>query len=250
MIDFAVISPFLARNVELTVDWRLRLHRTASLKLQWSICQITLTSQLRPPPMLWKPEMDITAEVANEFWSGMASFKPKCGRQQGPCLALEASVAFRTFGAVSSILQPKIQTWLQRLSAYRRFWRDNHLPADWLETTRCGRPRFRETSITGRHSWRDVVTSDSLAGWWHTVSARLADCAAVSKCSYTGAQKHLQNNFRILEKLQVSMSHATPMEMTLGDYPYPDLEVSLIQQRERFKRSLSRVNVLEISEIS
>ena len=34
------------------------------------------------------------------------------------------------------------------------------------------------------------------------------------------------------------MPHATPKELTLGDYPDPDLEVSLIQQRERFKRSL------------
>ena len=30
------------------------------------------------------------------------------------------------------------------------------------------------------------------------------------------------------------MPHATPKELTLVDYPDPDLEVSLIQQRERF----------------
>ena len=46
------------------------------------------------------------------------------------------------------------------------------------------------------------------------------------------------------------MPHATPKEMTLGEYPDPDLEVSIIQQRERFKRSLARVDVLDISEIS
>ena len=108
--------------------------------------------------------------------------------------------------------------------------------------------RFRETSITGRHSWRDAVISDSLARW-HTVSARLADCVAVSKSSHTGAQLHLQNMFKLPKKLQVSMPHAAPKEMTLGEYPDPDLEVSLIQQRERFKRSLARADVLDISEI-
>ena len=46
------------------------------------------------------------------------------------------------------------------------------------------------------------------------------------------------------------MPHATPKEVTLGEYPDPDLEVSLIQQRERFKRSLVRVDVLDISTIS
>ena len=46
------------------------------------------------------------------------------------------------------------------------------------------------------------------------------------------------------------MPHATPKELTLGEFPDPDLEVSLIQQRERFKRSLARIDVLDISEIS
>ena len=120
----------------------------------------------------------------------------------------------------------------------------------WLENTRCGRPRFRETSVICRYFWRDAVTSDSLARWWHTVSARLADCAAVCKSSHTGAQLHLQNIFSILKKLQTAMPHATSKEMTLGECPDLDLEVSLIQQRERFKQSLARVDVLDISEIS
>ena len=46
------------------------------------------------------------------------------------------------------------------------------------------------------------------------------------------------------------MPHATPKEMTLGEYPDPDLEVSLVLQRERFKRTPARVDVLDISEIS
>ena len=46
------------------------------------------------------------------------------------------------------------------------------------------------------------------------------------------------------------MPHATPKELSLGEYPDPDLEGSLIQQRERFKRSLARIDVLDISEIS
>ena len=56
------------------------------------------------------------------------------------------------------------------------------------------------------------------------------------RCSVTPAQ-HLQ-----------SLEEVT--EITLGDYPDPDLEVFLIQQRERFKRSLARVHLLDIPEIS
>ena len=36
--------------------------------------------------------------------------------------------------------------------------------------------------------------------------------------SHTGAQLHLQNIFNLLKRLQASMSHATPKEMTLGEY--------------------------------
>ena len=68
--------------------------------------------------------------------------------------------------------------------------------------------------------------------------------------THTGAQVNLQNIFKLLKKLQASMPHATPKEMTLGEYPDPDLEVSPTQQRERFKRSLARVDVLDTSEIS
>ena len=46
------------------------------------------------------------------------------------------------------------------------------------------------------------------------------------------------------------MPPATPKEMTSGEYPDPDLEVSLIQQREWFKRSLARVDLQDIPEIS
>ena len=46
------------------------------------------------------------------------------------------------------------------------------------------------------------------------------------------------------------MPHATPQEMTLGEYLDPGLQFYLIQQRERFKRSLARVDVVDISEIS
>ena len=46
------------------------------------------------------------------------------------------------------------------------------------------------------------------------------------------------------------MPHATPKELTLGEYPDLDLEVSLIQQRERFKHSLARIDVFDTSAIS
>ena len=125
------------------------------------------------------------------------------------------------------LLQPKIQTWLRKLSAYWRLRRNMRLPLDrstarpphWLEATRCGRPRFRETSITGGHSWRDAVTSDPLARWRHTVSARLTDCNVLSKSPHFGAQLQLQNIFKFLKKLHVSMPHATPKELTLGEFP-------------------------------
>ena len=194
-------------------------HSSFCLKLHMSLRHVTVTLQLRLPAMHWKPGIDFTPEFADEMWSGIASLEPRCAREQVPCSLLYASVVFHTFHAISSILQSKIQTWLQRLSAHWRLRHDKQLPPDrstsrpphWLETTRCGRPRFRKTSITGRHSWRDAVTSESLARWWHTASARLVDCAAVSKSSYTGAQVHLQNIFKLLRKLQVSK------EMTLGE---------------------------------
>ena len=82
-------------------------------------------------------------------------------------------------------------------------------------TTRFGRPRFRETSITGRHSWGDAVASDSYARWRQTVSARLAGCAAVSSL-HTLVRSHICRTFsKSCKKLQVSMPHATPKEMTL-----------------------------------
>ena len=217
-----------------------------------------MAAQLKPPAMPWKPEDDITSECANEIWSGIESVEPFCARQQSPCSALKASVVFATLGAISSVLQPKIQNGLERLSAYWNLRHDMREPPDlsaarsphWLGHTRCGRPRFRETSVTGRFFWRDAVTSDSLARWWHTVSARLAECAAVRKSSHIGVQLHLHNIFKILKKLHIPMPHATPNEMTLAEHPDPDLEVSLIQRRERFKRSLARVDLLDVYEIS
>ena len=136
---------------------------------------------------------------------------------------------FKPCGAISSLLQPKIQNWLKRLSAYWNLRHDMREPPDlsaakaphWLEHTRCGRPRFRETRVTGRILWRYAVTSDSFARWWHTVSARLAECAAVRKSLHIGAQLHLHNIFKNLKKLHISMPHASPKEMTLGEYPDP-----------------------------
>ena len=172
MIDFAVIFPALTRNVELTLDLDAPFapHSSICLKLHLSISHITLTSQLRPRPMPWEAEGGVKPVVASGIWSGLESTNPIECREQGPCPVLKASVVFRTFGAESSLLQPKIRTWLQRLSAYWRLRSDMRSPLDrstarpphWLEATRCGRPRFREISITGRHSWRDAVTSDSL----------------------------------------------------------------------------------------
>ena len=111
-------------------------------------------------------------------------------------------------------------------------------------------PRFERQALQADFSGDMLLFSDSLARWWHTVSSRLANCAAVRKSSHIGALLHLHNIFKILKKLHTFMPHATPKEMTLGDCPAPHLEVSLIQQRERFKRSLAGVDVLDISEIS
>ena len=240
MIDYPVISLVLAKNVELNVDLEALFvpHSSLCLELHMSISHVTMTTQLKPLAMSWKTEHDIKPEFANEIWSEIGSAKPFCARQQSPCSVLKASVVFQTFDAISSLLQPKFQNWLKRLSAYWNLRRDMQEPPDlsaakathWLEHTWCGRPRFRETSVTGRFFWRDAVISDSLARWWHTVSARLAECAAVRKSSHICAQLHLQNIFKILKKLHTSMPHATPKEMILGDFSDPDLEVSLIQQ--------------------
>ena len=186
-----------------------------------STSHISSTSQLRPPPMPWEPEGDVKPVVANEIWSGLESVSTVDRRVQEPCPALEASVVFRTFGAESSLLQLQVQTWLRKLSAYCRFRRNIRMPLDrstarpphWLEATRCGRPRFRETGITGR---RDAVTSDSLVRWWQTVSARLADWNVLSTATHIGAQRQMLNIFKLLQKMHVSMPHATPKELTLG----------------------------------
>ena len=68
-----------------------------------------MTTQLKPPAMPWKPDQDITPQCAIEIWSGIGSVEPFCDRQQSPCSVLNASVVFQTFGAISSLIQPKIQ---------------------------------------------------------------------------------------------------------------------------------------------
>ena len=108
MIDFAVISPALTRNVVLSLDLDapFAAQRSFCLKLHLSTSHITSTSQLRPPPMSREPEGDVKSVVANEIWSGLESVSTVVRREQGPCPALKASVVFRTFGAASSLLQP------------------------------------------------------------------------------------------------------------------------------------------------
>ena len=95
MIDKAVISLVLARNVDLTVDLDAPFapHSSHRLKLHMSISQVTITTQLKPPAMPWKPADDITSECANEIWSGIESVEPFCARQQSPCSVLKASVS-------------------------------------------------------------------------------------------------------------------------------------------------------------
>ena len=120
MIDFAVISHVLTRNVELTVDLEAPFapHSSLCLKLHMSISHVTMTTQLKPTAMPWKPDQDVMPECANEIWSGIESVEPFCARQQSPCSWLKASVVFfQTSGAISSLLQRKIQNWLKRLSA-------------------------------------------------------------------------------------------------------------------------------------
>ena len=75
MIDFAVISPALTGNVELTLDLDAPFapHSSFCLKLHLSTSHITLTSHLRPLPMSCDHESDIKPVVANEIWSGLES---------------------------------------------------------------------------------------------------------------------------------------------------------------------------------
>ena len=54
-IDFAVISPVLGRNVELTIDLEAPCctpHSSLCLKLDLSTSHVTMTTQSRPPAML------------------------------------------------------------------------------------------------------------------------------------------------------------------------------------------------------
>ena len=209
--------------------------------------------------MPWNREKDNAPEFADEIWSGIESVEPHCVRQQLPCCALKVSVVFHTFGATSSILQTKIQTWLQRLSAYWHLRHDMLSAPDlsaarsphWLEATRCGRPRSRETSVTGHYFWRDAVTSRfpraMVTHGLSTFGGLRCSLQVFTHWFSVTLTKHFQNPE---EALQTTMPHATTKEKTLGEYHDPDLEVSLIQQRERFKRSLARVDVLDISEIS
>ena len=90
-----------------------------------------------------------------------------------------------------------------------------------------------------RAPWRDGGAQYQL-GW---------QIATFSLNLHTLAQLQWQNIFNSLKDARVNAARNT-QELTLGEYPDPNLEVSLIQQRERFKRSLARIDVLDISEIS
>ena len=207
-IDFAVISGVLARNVELTVDLEAPFapHCSLRLKLHMSISQVTMTTQLPPPAMPWKPEKDITPECANEIWSGIESLEPFRARQQSTCSVLKAPVVYQSFGAISSLMQPKHQNWLKRLSTYWTLRHDMREPPDlsaakaphWLEHTRCGRPRIRETSVTGRFFWRAHRLST-------VCGVRRSPQVFTHRCSVKPA-RHLQS----LEEVTLSMPHATP----------------------------------------
>ena len=80
MIDYAVISLVLARNVELTVDLDAPFapHSSSRQKLHMSFSHVMITTQLKPPAMPWKSEDDIMPECANEIWSGIESVEPFC----------------------------------------------------------------------------------------------------------------------------------------------------------------------------
>ena len=82
MIDFAVISPVLARNVELTVDLEALFAPTQQLVFGAAPEHRPRHDDhtIRPPAVPWKPEKDITPEFANEIWSGKESIEPHCAR--------------------------------------------------------------------------------------------------------------------------------------------------------------------------
>ena len=113
----------------LDLDAPFAPHNSMCLKLHLSTSHITLTSQLRPPPMSW----EVKPEVAHEIWSGLESANPVLRREHEPCPVLKASVVFRTFGAESSpspasdpnlamealsLLAPSAQTCGRRWTSY------------------------------------------------------------------------------------------------------------------------------------
>ena len=71
MIDYAVISRVLAKNVELNVDLEAPFapHSSLCLKLHMSISHVTMTTQLKPPAMPWKPEQ--TSPLSVQTKSGV-----------------------------------------------------------------------------------------------------------------------------------------------------------------------------------
>ena len=134
MIDYAVISPVLARSVELRVD---------------SISHVTMTTQLRPPAMPWKPEHD----KQNLEWNRASQLSRFVVRQQLPCFVLKASLVFQTFGAISSFLQPTVQNWLKRLSAILE-----PSARHAVATRLIGR---QSATLVGNHSvWKTQVSRD------------------------------------------------------------------------------------------
>ena len=84
-------------------------HSSLCLKLHLSISHVSMTSQLRPPGVHWKPDNDITPEFANEIWSGIESIEPHCARQQEPCSVLKDQLFFIPLAPLLPFSSPRFK---------------------------------------------------------------------------------------------------------------------------------------------
>ena len=134
----------------------------------------------------------------------------------------------------------QIQTWLKRLSAYWHLRHEMQSPPDlsaaksphWSETTRCGRPQVSR----GKHHRPLFLTRRGYFGFPRAMVAHGLSTFGGWRCSLQvfthWCSVTLTKTYQHPE-LSCHMRH--PKRVTLGEYPDPDLEVSIIQQRERFK---------------
>ena len=160
VIDSAVISPVLARNVDLTVDlddpFRTPQQLASEVAHEYQsrhdyhtieTTSHTLENLKMTPRLRLQTKSGVESSQLSRFFVPVSSRHVLCSKLLW---------VYQSFGAISSLVQPKkLRNWLKRLWNLRQDMRE---PPEmsaakaprWLEHTRCGRPRFQLTSVTSR----------------------------------------------------------------------------------------------------